>query len=475
MQTSANNQTNINVLKAELARREIARRHILDFTKFTMSEYEENWHHVEYANKLDEFVSGRIKKLMVFMPPQHGKSELSTRRTPAFLLGRNPDLQIAIVAYAADIAKGFNRDIQRIIDDPKYQLLFPKTTLDDGRTGYARNTDLLEIVNSKGRVITVGVGGPLTSKTVDILVMDDLYKGFAEACSEATRTAVSEWYWSVAKKRLHNDSQQLLVFTRWHEEDLAGELLRKEKDWEVIFFERIKERSTAEYDKRQIGEVLWEKKHSLADALADKKSNPIVFDALEQQNPTPKEGLVIAASDLKRFRRAQIKDNAPTAIVLFCDVADEGDDSLCAPVGYMFGKEVYITDLVFTQQPIEITQPRVAALIDKHNVNKAMFESNNGGKGFAQKVKELIRGRTSIGWRPTVANKHTRIIMSAGQIKEHFHFLVEEEQSEEYRKYFYELTHYPLSGKVGHDDAIDGTTGLNEMLATAARPLVVGV
>lgn len=460
--------------RAERAKRELARRKILNFTKYTMQDYQANWHHEVYAEKIDKFAKGEIKKLMVFMPPQHGKSEISTRRLPAFLIGKNPNLRIGIAAYNSTIATKFNRDIQRIIDNEIYNKLFPETTLDTtGR--YLRNSEEFEIPKYKGSVITVGVGGGLTSRAIDILIMDDLYKDAQSAWSQAVRTSVSDWYHTVARTRLHNDSQQLIVFTRWHEEDIAGELLAKEKDWEVIVFEAIKQNINAEYDKREIGQALWQEKHSLETLEGIRKDKPVVFDSLYQQNPTPKEGLVIAASDLKRFRKEQIKDNQPTSIIGYCDVADEGEDSLACPIGYVYGNDVYITDVVFTKQPIEATQPRIAALLDKHKVVKCRFESNNGGKAYAQKIRDLKRGRTSIDWKPNVTNKHTRIIMASGQVKENFYFLVDEEQSEEYKKFFYELTHYPLSGKIPHDDGIDAITGLNELVISASRGVIVGV
>ena len=100
---------------ARAAKMELARRSLIDFTKYTNPLYIENWHHVSYAAKLDAFAAGRIKKLMVFMPPQHGKSELCSRRLPAKMLGDNPDLRAGLVSYNHDFASKFNRDVQRII------------------------------------------------------------------------------------------------------------------------------------------------------------------------------------------------------------------------------------------------------------------------------------------------------------------------------------------------------------------------
>lgn len=455
----------------------LARKSLLAFTEYTKPDYKANWHHIEYAKKLDGFANGDIKKLMVFMPPQEGKSEQSSRRLPAKLLGDNPDLKIGLVSYNHTIAATFNRDIQRIIDNEKYHKLYPNTILNSSnvravQSGYLRNSDIFEIVNHKGSLVSVGVGGALTSRTIDFLIIDDLYKDAMSAWSETVRSSVQDWYDSVAKTRLHNDSQQLIVFTRWHEEDLAGVLLRREDDWEVVIYPAIKQDAPNENDPRQDGEALWPERHSLESLEAIRKQNPIVFDSLYQQNPTPKEGLLLPSSELKRFKKEQLftvgEDgkkvlNKPTTIISKCDTADEGSDSLCQPVGYVYGKDIYVPDVIFTQDAIEVTQPRSALLLDTHNVAKADYESNNGGKGYAQVVKSYKKGNTNITWTPTVSNKHTRIIMKSGFIKEHMYFLVDEEQDDEYRQYFYELTHYPKNGKAKHDDAADGTTGLAEM------------
>lgn len=451
---------------AAAARQELARRSLLDFTEYTYPGYEVNWHHKSYADKLDAFVRGEIKNLMVFMPPQHGKSELSSRRLPAYVLGLNPDKKIGIVAYNHSVASKFNRDVQRIINSEEYARLFPNTTLNNKKGGgYVQNADEFEIVGYDGSLVSVGVGGGLTSRTIDLLIMDDLYKDAAEAWSETVRGSVQTWYDTVGRPRLHNDSQQLLVFTRWHEEDLAGYLLATEADkWEVVIFPAIKIGTPSKIDPRRDGESLWESKHGLSELELIRKNNPVVFDSLYQQNPTPKEGLLFPVSEMKRFKREQIRGIVPDAIVSFCDIADEGDDSLCAPIGYLIGKNLYIVDVTFTQEPIEVTQPIVAAALDKYYVQKAIFESNNGGKQYAQDVIRLRRGRTSISWQRTSQNKHTKILMESGIIKECCFFLVDDEQNVEYKKYFHELTHYPKNGKVKHDDAADGTAMLSMML-----------
>jgi hypothetical protein len=282
-------------LKAELARRKFR-----DFVAYTKPDYDFNWHHEALCQKLEDFAQGKIKKLMVFMPPQHGKTELTTRRFPPYLLGKNPDRRIAVVSYAATIAEGFNRDMQRIIDDEKYNMVFPETYLNESNVvssakgSYLRNSEIFEVVGHKGYVKTVGTDGSLTSKTVDVGIIDDPYKGRDEALSRSINEGVWSFYVNVFLMRLHNESQQLLIMTRWHENDLAGRILKSAKpgEWTIVMFQGIKEREIPG-DPRKKGEALWPRMHSEERLLETKALSRVTFDASYQQEPkAPKEVLV---------------------------------------------------------------------------------------------------------------------------------------------------------------------------------------
>lgn len=232
------------------------------------------------------------------MPPQHGKSELATRRLPSFILGKNPDLKIAICSYSATIASSFNRDLQRIIDDIPYSEVFPNTTLNESaalnpsKNTYLRNSETFEIIGKQGFVKTVGVGGSLTGTPVDIGIIDDPFKDREEAMSNTIREKVYNWYTDVFMTRLHNDSQQLLIMTRWHQSDLAGRILETDNDWEIVIFPAIKERENKS-DPRKIGEALWPEKHSLERLIKIKSDTPLTFNSLYQQEPKANEELLI--------------------------------------------------------------------------------------------------------------------------------------------------------------------------------------
>lgn len=136
------------------------------------------WFHEAYYRVLEAFAAGRVRRLIVTMPPQHGKSVGASTLLPAYLLGRNPDLRIAIASYSASLASKFNRRVQRIIDSPEYAAFFPETTITRGARPpeYLRTADEVEIIGHRGGLLSVGREGALTGNRVDCFILDDLYR-----------------------------------------------------------------------------------------------------------------------------------------------------------------------------------------------------------------------------------------------------------------------------------------------------------
>lgn len=450
-----------------------ARRNLFSFTKATMPTFEPIDFHKHYYNVLNDFTYGRINKLMVFMPPQHGKSEGSTRRLTPFLLGQNPDRKIAIVSYSAPKARKFNREIQRIIDTPEYHEIFPETVLNASRVitvtdSWLRNADECEIVGHRGGFKTVGVMGPLTGETVDVLIMDDIYKDARSAWSLIVRESIADWYDTVAETRLHNDSQQVIVFTRWHQDDLAGKLLSEQgiysddnpKGWVVIIYKAIKEGVPNEYDSRNEGEALWPEKHSLEKLQSTKLRNPIVFESLYQQDPKPLQGLMYEQG----FKEYEIIPQIPRTRKVYTDTADEGEDYLCSIVYDETIEVNYIIDVIYTQKPMEYTEPVTAEQFTKHKVIQAMVESNNGGRGFARAVEKLCRqmgnNNTKIKWFHQSENKQVRIFTQSAAVQNLC--LMPKGWDKMWPGFYKSLTNYMKVGKNEHDDAEDALTGTVE-------------
>lgn len=243
--------------------------------------------------------------------PTHN-SEVISRLFPAFALGRNPDLKIVGCSYSADLASQFSRSIQRTIDSEEYQELFSETYLSGkGKEakGYRRNNDVFETVGRRGFYKAVGVGGGLTGTPVDIAIIDDPVKDANEANSITYRQRVWDWYNTVLTTRLHNDSKQLFIMTRWHEDDLAGRILKAEpNEWTVLSIPAIcEEPNDGGLSKRQIGEALWEERHSIDKLLKQKERAPREFSALYQQHPVIEGGNIVKRDWFQRISFADFK------------------------------------------------------------------------------------------------------------------------------------------------------------------------
>lgn len=426
--------------------------------------------------------------------PTHN-SEGSSRKLPAFMLGLNPDTKICIGSYAATIARDFNRDVQRIIDTPKYREIFPKTFLNGSNmvtmaNTYLRNSDVIEMVGHKGSLRVVGRGGALTSKTVDVMIMDDVYKDYSEGNSPIVRNAAWKWYTTVVKKRLHNKSQELIVFTRWHEEDLIGKIEKggekiidiKSWDsiknipdgaWVRINFEALKTGEPNEIDPREPGAALWESMHSRAKLERERALDPIQFQCLDQGNPGSAEGRLYR----NPFRTYVDKSEWGTFVRSgnYTDVADEGDDftfSACYDV-YKSGNEAWneqkkrfepilyalITDMVFTQENTEVTAVTVPEMINRCGTQKAWIESNNGGAGFEKLIRKKIKAISEPFYQG--ANKESRIITNSASVNAQI--IMPLGWEERFPKIHEHVTGFLRDFPANeHDDPEDGLTGIYE-------------
>jgi len=453
--------------------RGLGERNLLSFTRHTLPAFAPAPFHIAYYEVLTRFAMGEIKKLMITMPPQHGKSEGATRRLPAFVLGQDPDKRIAIVSYNAIKARKFNRELQRIMDDDRYYELFPETLLagqasyqEQGRRSrnYARNSDECEIVGYQGSFKTIGVGGSLTGEPVDMLIMDDLYKDASSAWSPVIRQNVADWYDTVASTRLHNDSQQLLVFTRWHMEDLAGRLLEQEgvydpienpQGWLLVSFPAIQNRPPSEQDPRVEGEPLWPERHSLEKLLEIKGRSPTVFESLYQQNPQPSQGLM--------YEEFNCYTDLPSRSysVAYIDAADSGADYLCA----LFYKEAedgnYITDVLYTKDPMEVTETTLTYMLQQHQVERCHIESNNGGNLFVSNLQQRSwdTGNRLTRFNPfhQNQNKTARIFAASASVQKLIKMPLD--WKKRFPKFARDLTGYLRVGTNAHDDAPDALTG----------------
>ncbi len=458
-----------------------SRKNLIDFTKTTLQGFDCQEYHHNYYTLLDAFAKGHIKRLMVTMPPQHGKSEGSTRRLPAQILGLFPDKKIAVASYNTTFASKFNRDIQRIIDTPLYHDIFPETTLNKSNvvtvsSNYLRNSLEFEIVDRMGGLKSVGRGGALTGNKVDVMIMDDLYKDYMEANSPIIRDSVWDWYTTVVDSRLHNDSQQLIVFTRWHEEDLIGRLESlgkvktiksiedidniplKHDEWYKVNFEAIKTGEPTPIDPREEGQALWPNVHSKESLLSTMEMDVEKFECLYQGNPESKEGLLY--SNFKTYEDLpELKQKKN-----YTDTADTGQDKLCSVVyGIALGstdKHLYILDVLYTDAAMEVTEPLTIQLLNNNDVNVSNIESNNGGRGFARVVEKGVK--THVQWFHQSSNKEARIFSNSASVNSRI--VMPKDWFLRWPKFYNDLVKYKKLFKANKfDDAPDTLTGIVEI------------
>lgn len=425
--------------------RYMARKDFTIFARYMMPELEMTDFHKTYYKILNLFAHKKIKKLVVSVPPQFGKSLGSSRLLPAFIEGLNPDTKLVIGSYNGDVASTFNVDVQKIIQSEQYKATFPDTYLNTDRVKmnmvYKCNSETSDMVGHKGYVRGVGRGGSLTSKSVDVSILDDVYKDFDEANSPLIRERAWKWLTTVVTTRLHNDSQQLIVFTRWHEDDIIGRLeksgeqfivLRKWSDlenipegaWIHFNFPALKVGEPTEIDPRNEGESLWESRHSRKKLLAQRALDPVQFECLYQGDPCSAEGRLYG-----EFKTYVDKSEWGTCIRKGCliDVANKGTDylaSVCYDIYlspnkmYNEGKKKFepilfalVTDIVYTQEGTDITYNTIPVQINTFGSQKVFVEENNGGDQFADHISKKIKA--SVEKYHTHLNKESKIITNA--------------------------------------------------------------
>jgi predicted phage terminase large subunit-like protein len=397
----------IALLEERLKRK--AKEDLLQFVLYVMPTYTVNWHHKYVCRKLNDFISGKIKRLMIFMPPRHGKSELVSRRLPAFLLGKNPKASIIATSYSADLASMMNRDVQRIIDSDLYRDIFPDTSLNGknirsvAKGSWLRNSDIFEVVEHGGSYRSAGVGGGITGMGGDFIIIDDPIKNQEEANSKIYRNKLWDWYGSTLYTRLEKNGSILLTVTRWHEDDLAGRLLDlQEKDpesdrWDIINFPAICEQKQPN-DPREIGEALWPFKYDYARLVGIKASvGSVVFSSLYQQNPTPAEGMVIKREYWKLYT---VHPSRFEMMVTSWDCAFKDTDDGSFVVGQVWGKigaDYYLLAQVRGKMDFVATTEAVKLLSALYpRAKPILVENKANGPAVISALKSKVSGMLGI-------------------------------------------------------------------------------
>lgn len=407
------------------------------------------------ASYLQMVFERKIKKLMISLPPRAGKSYIVSLFC-AWTLGVKPSGSIMRNSYSQEIASKFSYDIREMVQKQSYLSIFPDTKLKQDK---ANVIDWALTTSKQTSYFCGGVGGSITGKGCDTLaILDDPIKNIEDALSEVILNKTWQWYTSVHKARMEKDCPEIQIGTRWSVNDVIGKILQfQQNDWTIVNIPALNEQGFSFCDEIKSTEEYLELKSITED---------FIWEAEFMQKPIEAKGLLFPIDELNRFSMIDLSLQTPDTIIGYTDTADEGTDFLCSVIGRIYSENIYITDVVFSQQPVEITESLVAALIIDTNCDKMVIESNSGGKSFARNIDDLISGQSicTISKKYTTGNKETRILMKSGQIKKYCYFRNDFMQGSHYDIFLKQLTSYLRFSSNRHDDAVDAVTGLCEML-----------
>lgn len=280
------------------------------------------------SQKIVDVATGRLPRLIVTMPPRHGKSELISRFTPAWYLGRFPERKVILASYSDQFAASWGRGARDVLEDIGDRL-FNVTVNSETRGGqhWELNPPVDRRVLRAGVMTTAGVGGGITGKGANLMVIDDPVKNAQDAHSKIIRDTQWDWWLSTARTRLQPGAGVILVMTRWHEDDLAGRFLASQDEhWEILNFPAIAELPKGEDEgtwrdelDRAAGDALWPSMYPIDNLKATERAmGNYWFGAMYQQRPAPAEGNMFKRADFRRYTR----DAATGILTLHTDAGD---------------------------------------------------------------------------------------------------------------------------------------------------------
>jgi len=277
----------------EAKTREKCQSSFLDYVKFMWPGFVHGRHHAVMAKKFEEVVDGNCKRLIINMAPRHTKSEFASYLLPSWFLGKFPDKKVIQSSNTADLAVGFGRKVRNLVDSEQYGMVFPGVSLaSDSKAAGKWNT------NAQGEYIAIGVGGTMTGKGADLMIIDDPHSEQEARLAQSDPTvfdSVFEWYTSGPRQRLQPGGRMVIVMTRWSDKDLTGKILRNAQGegWEVIELPAI----------MPSGNPLWPEFWPLKELEAVKEEIGIYkWNAQYQQQPTGEEGAIIKRESWKRWK-----------------------------------------------------------------------------------------------------------------------------------------------------------------------------
>lgn len=383
-------------------RRRAARAELIAFTEFTFPGYAAAEHHHEIAEHLEAVEQGYVDRLMIFTFPRGGKSELASRRFPAWFMGRNPHKNIIASSYNSDLAGDFGREVRNIVNEPAYRELFPAVTLAaDSQAGNRWHT------NKGGGYVAAGVGTATTGRGAHVFLIDDPVKDRESADSPVIQKRTWDWYRAVAYTRLdgveEDDAQPAIVLiqTRWNEADLAGLLLDQMKrggdQWTILDLPAITD-----------GKALWPKRFDM-DRLNRIRANigERDWNALYMQRPSPDEGSYFKREWLRYY------DQLPGDLRIYgaSDYAvteDGGDYTVHMVAGLARDGDLYLIDLWREQASSDVWVEALLDLVVQHAPSLWLEEGGPIAKAVAPLLLKRSQEREVFVHRELLSSIHNK-------------------------------------------------------------------
>jgi predicted phage terminase large subunit-like protein len=411
------------MIARERARRELCRRKLIYYTSQFYLNYVADWVHQDVCRRLELFVKqverGESPRLILNLPPRHGKSLLASDHFVSWALGTHPEWEIISTSYAASLPIGFSRKIRDRIRSAEHQAIFPEAKLRSDATGVEEWQ-----LTAGGRYRAAGVGGGITGTGAHILIVDDPYADDEAAQSETQRAKVIDWFNTTAYSRLAPGAGVLIIHTRWHDADLSGAMMLDKKDlleqgatldeidnWELVTYPAIAEDdewlavdgSIHRGDEPEGGRLLRKKGEALTSRYDLNKLNRIKnrltksqWNALYQQNPVPDDGDYFTKDD---FRFYHTLPGTLDEYTYFCawDFAIElkkKNDWTVGLCGAMNTRgDVYVVDMFRARVGTYGIVTAIADMVEKWEVSHLGMEDGQIKKTLMPLVEDELRAR----------------------------------------------------------------------------------
>lgn len=444
-------------LKIELSRREF-----WQYCKLTSPDFYSNdrgFLH-DLADKLQWFVEDAEQQIMVVnMPPRHGKSRTATKFVQ-WLFGKyGIDKKVMTGSYNETLSGTFAKAVRDVIAEKPtegiltYGDIFPDTKIKYGEAA-AQKWSLEG--SQQANYLATSPTGTATGFGCNIMIIDDLIKNSEEAYNESVLQKQIDWFNNTMLSRTENDFKIIIIMTRWSTKDLAGYVLANYDNVVHINYKAVQDD----------GAMLCEAILSYKDyKIKTKNMNKDIVLANYQQEPIDVKGRLY--SHIKTYTdipRDSKGNNLFKYILNYTDTADTGGDYLCSICYGMYESTYYILDVLYTKEPMEVTEPATAQMLTNNNVGNALIESNNGGRGFSRNVirelKSLGNTHTKIQWFFQSKNKTSRILSNSTGVMQNVLFPVNWE--DRWPDFAEAIRKYQKEGKNAHDDAPDALTGVYE-------------